>query len=340
MATSIAPNVRATELKRDIYETFQTSTGVGHHWRPGYYFPSSNFQTVLECPLPPELARKNEIPRDQHYKTTTGTAHDYKAPGGPYGNRDPQYNKAPAHYKVSYTANKHEQLQPGGWKRPLTMGNQTTETHDRFRAQPDTLAERPKEFDPNPQGFVLSNHHTDGPSKRVLPTTKNEKLKGKPFFVKDQGIFDLNDPYLTTTNKVHRRFKPKELNAYPKKNIATYWECEEYPKAWGHGLKHNPVPKDSVPREQPPMRDEMVFKTATRVRRIPPITNHVPHSGMKSEYGSHYDSPSDVKGKEATFCPVDSPFTLPAPGSKSTFAAPNMYKTEYQNVGSNRPITC
>ncbi len=49
---------------------------------------------------------------------------------------------------------------------------------------------------------------------------------------------DLMDPYLTTTNQYHRSFKPKELQGYPKKNIATYWECEEYPKTWGHGLKH------------------------------------------------------------------------------------------------------
>ena len=47
MATSIAPDVRGTELKRDIYETAHTSTGVGHHWRPGYYFPSSNFKVII-----------------------------------------------------------------------------------------------------------------------------------------------------------------------------------------------------------------------------------------------------------------------------------------------------
>ena len=62
--------------------------------------------------------------------------------------------------------------------------------------------------------------------------------------------------------------------------------------------------------------------------------------GLKSEYDHHYLHPSDVKSKEATFHPVDTPYVLPPPGSKSTHAAPNMYKTEYQNVGSNRPITC
>lgn len=25
-------------------DLFQTSSGVGHHWRPGYHFPSSRYQ--------------------------------------------------------------------------------------------------------------------------------------------------------------------------------------------------------------------------------------------------------------------------------------------------------
>ena len=72
----------------------------------------------------------------------------------------------------------------------------------------------------------------------MVPTTENKKLKGKPFYVRDKGVLDLMDPYLTTTNQYHRSFKPKDLAGYPKKDIATYWECEDYPKAWGHGLKH------------------------------------------------------------------------------------------------------
>ena len=74
--------------------------------------------------------------------------------------------------------------------------------------------------------------------QKVYPNTENEKLKGKQYFPKNQGVFDLMDPYLTTANKVHRRFKPKELNGYAKKDVPTYWVCEEYPKAWGHGPRH------------------------------------------------------------------------------------------------------
>ena len=55
------------------------------------------------------------------------------------------------------------QLGAGGHRRPLTMGNQTSETHDEFRAQPGITTQG--DFAPNPQGFLLHNHHTDGPSK-------------------------------------------------------------------------------------------------------------------------------------------------------------------------------
>lgn len=72
-------------------------------------------------------------------------------------------------------------------------------------------------------------------------TTQNPKLQGEPFYVKDKGVLRCLDPYLSTTNQDHRAFKPAELKRYPKKDVATYWDCEEYPKAWGHGLKHKYV---------------------------------------------------------------------------------------------------
>ena len=55
------------------------------------------------------------------------------------------------------------QLGSGGWRRPLTMGYQTSETQEKFRNEKDTIPN--PEFAPDPQGFMLSNHHTDGPSK-------------------------------------------------------------------------------------------------------------------------------------------------------------------------------
>ena len=69
-------------------------------------------------------------------------------------------------------------------------------------------------------------------------STQNLNLKGQPFFIRDKEILKLLDPFISTTHKEHHSFKSVELNAYPKKNVPTYWECEQYPKAWGFGLKH------------------------------------------------------------------------------------------------------
>jgi hypothetical protein len=34
----------SAERRQDL---FQTSSGVGHQYRPGYYFPSSNFKVLF-----------------------------------------------------------------------------------------------------------------------------------------------------------------------------------------------------------------------------------------------------------------------------------------------------
>ncbi|KAI0207377.1 hypothetical protein LSAT2_007971 [Lamellibrachia satsuma] len=321
------------DLRKDL---LQTSTGVGHHFRPGYYFPSSNFKTVLRDPLPPPLAKDDEFRKQDYFRTTTGTVHDNKYLETAYKpDVNPIYQKAPGHWKVNYVKDVHEKLQAGGWKKPLTMGNQISEAHDRFCNEPPLPT--PKEFVPNPQGFNLSSHHTEGPSKKVVPTTKNEKMGGRPFYVRDKGVYDLNDTYLTTTAKYHRRFKHKELDGVAKKDIPTYWETEEYPKAmtWGFGLHHNTLPKAGVPRDPPPMRDEMVFKSATKVRRVTSVPV-VPHRGMRSLYNETYQRPQDVKGKEAKYCPVDTPYVLPDPSHRATFSAPHMYRTDYQSIGSQK----
>ncbi|KAJ7390920.1 hypothetical protein OS493_020940 [Desmophyllum pertusum] len=96
------------------------------------------------------------------------------------------------------------------------------------------------------------------------------------------------DPYLTTTQKDHRAFTKHELGRYPTKDYATYWECEEYPKAWGHGSKENPLPPNSVPREKGPMRDRIWFKEPTTIPRLPKSHDPVPNKGMKTLMNESY----------------------------------------------------
>ncbi|XP_013409529.1 uncharacterized protein LOC106173086 [Lingula anatina] len=318
--------------RQDLHHT---STGVGHDYRPGYYFPSSNYQPVLNEPMPPSLAKQDEITNTRRFETTTGHFHDKKYLDGVYSN--PIHKKAPGHWKVGYVKDHIEKLGKGSWRKPLTMGNQKTEQQDQFDNKRG-LNVGTQEFTPNPQPFNLLNHHNEGPSKKMVPSTLNEKIKGMVFYPKDKGVLRLDDTYLTTTNKDHRAFSRHELDGYPRKDATTYWECEEYPKAWGHGQKHNPVPKDTVPRENLPMRDPTWFKFKTKIPRQPNAMLPVPHSGLKSLQQDSYVTPSDVKLRDIFFCPVDTPYVLPEPGPKSTFTAPKMYKTEYNHIGGEEVV--
>lgn len=74
---------------------------------------------------------------------------------------------------------------------------------------------------------------------------------------------------MTTNNWYHRTFGREELSCYPKKDIATYWQCEDYPKAWGYGTKENQLPKRRHQTDPGPMRDRMVFRTGTTIPRLP-----------------------------------------------------------------------
>ena len=77
-------------------------------------------------------------------------------------------------------------------------------------------------------------------------------------------------------------------------------------------LLFSPLPKTSVPREQLPMRDATFFTTRNKVPRPPQALVPVPHGGLKSEQKDQYTHPSDVKVKEANYCPVDTPYVLPS----------------------------
>ena len=84
-------------------------------------------------------------------------------------------------------------------------------------------------------------------------------------------------------------------------------------------ISFSPLPKTSVPREQLPMRDATFFTTRAKVPRPPQAMVPVPHGGLKSEQKDQYIHPSDVKVKEANFCPVDTPYTLPGMKQESIY---------------------
>lgn len=78
----------------------------------------------------------------------------------------------------------------------------------------------------------------EGIMKIYLLYLQENTPKYKPTLVRDDGVMQLLDPYVPTSHRTHKRFSRHELNGVPKKDAATYWRCEDYPQAWGHGTKH------------------------------------------------------------------------------------------------------
>ena len=66
-----------------------------------------------------------------------------------------------------------------------------------------------------------------------------------------------------------------QQNGIGKKNAVTIYDTEEATKAWGFGLKQNPIEEN--PRKYLPMRDEIWFKSETKQRQVHHPLKNVPH---------------------------------------------------------------
>ncbi|XP_071500726.1 stabilizer of axonemal microtubules 3-like [Diadema antillarum] len=321
----------STNISTRRFDLHQTSSGRGLDYRPEYYFPASDFKTTINNPLPPELAKQDEIIKP--FQTTTGEAHNYKYHGGLLSNN--QHQKAPGHWNIHYNKDLREKLQQRGWRKPLTMGHQESEAQSQYKGDQMQLGvDFDNRLSGNPQPTTLQTHHLNSPAP-----VRDSVPKFKPTLVRDDGVLQNLDIYVPTSHRVHKRFTRHELDDYPKKDAATYWRCEDYTQAWGHGTKHNPLPKAAEVHKRPPMTDEMVFKTPIQEPvRWPERFQRVPHSGMKSTATSSYQQPSDPKMTELFSCPVDTPWVIPKAGPAQTFSVPNMYTTEYKTYASGKPI--
>lgn len=309
-----------------------TTTGISHDFRGTLPFPPENFQRSFGKRFPPSIGNDEIV---DHHRTTSGSAHNYKPTESVLSNAI--HKKAPAHWKVGYVGDLLKKLQVKPWRQPLTMGNQSSEMKAQYTGKPVVPMSRHLCSDLQPP--VYRDHHNEGPLKKLVPSTQNPELSGQKYYVSDRGVLGYHsDMYLTTTQKDHRAFKKAEMNKYPKKQYATYWECEEYPTAWGHGSTQNPLPPNSVPREKGPMRDQIWFKTATMLPRMPKSSALVPNKGMRSEVMANFTSPDQNKREELFTCTVGKPWDLESPGPKEVFSIPKMYEIESQFYGSRIPV--
>jgi len=276
----------------------------------------------------------NDPTVDDVYQTTTSTAHDYKPSETIL--QQPVHKKAPGSWRVNYTLDAIDKLNEKPWRRPLTMGYQCSEMKAQYMGQPEAISSVIPHSG-NPQPPTLADHFSDGPTKELTPSTVNRLAQGRPFVPQNQAVLDRNEPYMTTNNWYHRTFSRGELGRYPKKDVATYWQCEDYPKAWGHGMRENPLPRRLTRTDPGPMRDRTVFRTATTIPRLPqslqPVSN-----GLQSVYGDTYSCPPDKKRRELFHCPVQSAMKVEAPDNSLMQSVPHMYRTMNMSYGSGPAV--
>ncbi|XP_065835403.1 stabilizer of axonemal microtubules 3-like [Oscarella lobularis] len=312
----------------------QTSSGKGHAYRPNDPFPPRDFESKGALPLPPKLSTDDKVPASDHFQTTTGLAHDYK----PHGTilTHPLHKKAPGSWKVDYISEAAQKIGEKPWRKPLTMGVESSEMRDKYRGE-TTLPRVTGE----PQ--LLEGMESDG----LMPSTLKEHQihihpigKKQPegsdekFAIRDVGAMKVNEPYMTTSHKTHRPFTKVELGRYPRQDAATWWQCEDYPKAWGFGAKQNPLPKTLVSGQDQMNATETMSQITQPAR--------VPHGGIESLAAASYTWPSESEKCRGTL-------TVPAPsqflgdgervetdGNSESYAlSDNMYKTSNMTYGQN-----
>lgn len=341
MSLHLDPGVIGSSMYRN--DLYLTSTGKSHDTTKGYYFPPSLYRRVVPDVLPPNkqvpdfITCKNKIMSP--YQTTNKYYHNEKSFNGSVL-RNPEYKLAAGTKSVNYCRQLYEKLQESDSKRlPLTMGYQTSEKSAKF------VEKNPYAFtvqNPAPlKGYNLENHHSRGPSQQVIGSTHNSAMSGHEYFVPDQGTFKLNDIYLTTVNKIHRKFTKHEQNGIAKKNCATYWDSENYPKVWGHGSKRSVITDGTKNfMKKIPMRNGSCNKLATNTSYLPRVVPRVPYMGMRTTTADVHNSRNHLMHKFNLYCPIDQHYFSPKAGVKESMQAPHMYKTEYNTIGSGRPVTC
>ncbi|XP_074873988.1 uncharacterized protein LOC142025262 [Carettochelys insculpta] len=258
-------------------------------------------QPTLQKPLPPGGERPPREELTQRLATTTGLCHVLKTCGGVLG--QPRAPPPAALRSLHYSKDLRDKLQLRAWRGPLSPGVRPSETRHQFCGWPNLPPMATHH--PGPQPFGLAAHHSQGPSKSLVPSTENQPLAGAPFYIRDRAVLRLLDPNISVTSRDIRAFTPQELQGYAQKEPLTYWEF-----AGGHGLREPPIQPPSSPK------DSGVGPHA----RLPPLVPAVPHRGAQSlaqeSYGSLRPTPCSQAppAQPPTICtPAAAPHSLAVP---------------------------
>ncbi|XP_067004671.2 uncharacterized protein [Anabrus simplex] len=292
---------------------WQTSTGVGHKFIP----PVSEFHESKKVPLPKQLREKDFLVQDSSLKSTARTDHAVKFP-------DPasvRYGRAGHNQLLHFQRNFKEKMVVGNFT-PMHPGK--TEYNQNFKWNDAASHPSPvfgKVQPPNPHATY----------KTVL-LGRDEQM-GVPLSA--SSVHKHMDPYVTTTQLVHRPFTWRELsNIVNRKNIVTFYDYSGLPKVKGFGPRGGYFTGPDIPVRKDPVYDSLIFKTGCKIKIVPPKTLPVPNKGSRTETKDQFQSP------HGRFClhQWDVGVESPHPSKWDPTSLPDPYVTEYQHIGSGRPV--
>ncbi|XP_056652747.1 uncharacterized protein SAXO3 isoform X2 [Monodelphis domestica] len=273
----------------------------------------SRLQSTVPETLPP-AAEQDSCLLDfdellNRWETTSGAAYVPKTHGDIYG--QPSYRLTPMIERAVGIKDLGEKIAARPFRRPLSMAYQKSETRDKYQGWPNLGPETILRVGPQP--WELADHHAQGPSQAMIPTTKNPVLAGKPFHISDQGVLDRQQPYMTTTARAHRLFTKKQLGICRPKSVKKTLQqsCAEL--------------------------NRRTVKTLPRAVGISQTQTRVPHRGALSLTQESFVAPQHPMSLPDRFCPLEAPWVAQRQAIPSLQNMPHLYRTESSRYGSLKP---
>ncbi|XP_059584178.1 stabilizer of axonemal microtubules 3 isoform X2 [Alligator mississippiensis] len=208
-----------------------TSSGVGLEYQPPLPFLPPAAQSTLHQPLPLASEQLWKEGDTKHLATTTVLCHKVKTHGGVLS--QPHHPIPPPHWQVHFNKDLQDKLHLHTWQFPLAAAYLVSEMQECFPGWP-SLAPNGARL-PGAQVPCLVDHHCDGPSKQVVPTTQNPALAGRLFYLQEEGALHQLEPYASVPARDFRPFSQKEL------------QCLTHKRAGGLPLPFPYPPCDRAP---------------------------------------------------------------------------------------------
>ncbi|XP_055002438.1 uncharacterized protein LOC101538941 [Sorex araneus] len=298
-------------MPKSCHDWHLTSSGVAHHLIPPIGFYPANVQSTIGDPLPLGVRHDLHVwDFDEvisRWETTSGKAYEHKNLSGPLA--QPRASELSDPRRTMGMKELSGKFRHSGCSFPQIVRQRCSETKAQYTGWPNVDPRVPASA--GLQFLALVSGHGGRLSQ-------SPELAGRIFRVKDRGILDRHQPYLSTMTKDFQPFSEKELSESPfgESPAARAWALEQ--RLSQHSWQDRPL--------------------GIRASRVGPVGPVVPHRGALSETRESYGPPVPPLDRLNLLCPLTLPWGglhwNPVPGIHSV---PHAYSTENSQYGSSRP---